>query len=93
MDARLRRVVGFLKEYKALCDRYQMYIDSCGHCNSPWVVTRDVGPYEVRPDSTDSMEALIEGAVSHLVDEIHAEDGEGELNEASKALVSKALGL
>jgi hypothetical protein len=28
----------FIEEYKQLCIKYNMVIDSCGCCNSPWVI-------------------------------------------------------
>lgn len=30
-------IANFLKEYKQLCLKYNLVIDACGCCDSPWV--------------------------------------------------------
>lgn len=30
-------VLKFLQELTKLCDKYQMYIEGCGCCGSPWI--------------------------------------------------------
>ena len=31
----------FLKEYKSLVEKYQIYIEACGCCDSPWLLDVD----------------------------------------------------
>jgi len=37
MTDRKERVKAFLKEYYALCKKYNLCVDACGCCNSPWI--------------------------------------------------------
>lgn len=32
-----KRFLEFLDEYDRLCRKYNIMLDSCGHCNSPWL--------------------------------------------------------
>lgn len=31
------RLVHFAEEYRILCQKYNLYVDSCGCCNSPYL--------------------------------------------------------
>ena len=37
-ETTLKKIALFLKEYKELIEKYQMYIGACGCCGSPWLV-------------------------------------------------------
>lgn len=38
LTARETRVLGFATEYAALCQKYDVRIEACGCCNSPFLV-------------------------------------------------------
>lgn len=89
MNERLRKATAFLREYKALCEKHGLIVDSCGHCNSPWLVGEAVGPYAQRtePEAVD-----VGGHLRHLVEELYiGGSGEEALAVASQELVLKAL--
>lgn len=35
------REAAFLQEYSDICKKYRVTIDSCGCCDSPWLVDHD----------------------------------------------------
>lgn len=35
------RIAAFRAEVQAVCDKWQMGIDGCGCCGSPWITIRD----------------------------------------------------
>ena len=37
----------FLKEYKVLCEKYEIFISACGCCSSPWIEDADT-PEELK---------------------------------------------
>lgn len=49
----MRDVDGFLSEYKQLCEKYLLEVDSCGCCNSPFLTELD--------DTTS-----LDGSIEHL---------------------------
>jgi hypothetical protein len=33
----------FLREYEALCQKYGLFVEACGCCDSPWIEEADEG--------------------------------------------------
>ena len=77
-------VEAFIREYEALCRKYNMYVGACGCCNSPWIV-RAWDQKEIE----DHIEHLREEA-SKEYSKINNDDGESGLGKIFEEL-AKAL--
>jgi hypothetical protein len=67
------RLRGFATEYAELCKKYNLTIDSCGCCNSPWIVEvnvdegRDFIVHIENVDATDVVGAVEKFIADHNI--------------------------
>ncbi len=57
----LDKRIEFLKEYKTLCEKYNLTVNSCGCCNSPWItgITKGYSITEHILHLLEQMEVLV----------------------------------
>ena len=83
----IEKTIAFLKEYKALCEKYKLFISACGCCDSPWLIT--IGNDK---DINEEIKHLIEELGNTLVD-IPVENTEylTELKEKRESIKNEVL--
>lgn len=64
------RLKGFAKEYSQLCDKYNLFINSCGCCSSPFLSEKNctkLSEYlaEVNYVEPDTIERQVETLIRH----------------------------
>ena len=59
------KFIQFINEYKQLCKKYNLHIDSCGCCQSPWVASILPRKEEINREGKN-FDQLLKEHIDHL---------------------------
>ena len=69
MNERKQQLKEFLKEYEALCNKYNLLVSACGCCDSPYLVCLEYENKDtIKEKVTESIKNEIKDSINHLLE-------------------------